>query len=286
MALKKRCGDRTVLRVGLTQLLLGLEPSSKAPGGRAAYATEVRTRLRDLADIGHEDESILERLLSKLTETERKSWRIYSFGGRDSTEHYGTWLQFQFESGVDKYAMGEREARDYIHRENSLASIRPSSRRASSRSPPRESRGRVFAVQEVSEQSKGSFKIKKQQSSSQAATGYKTKCSFCSGEHKTFKCSKWLEADVPKRLEMVKESHLCANCLGEGHKAEGCNRFGPCEIDGCTEKHNGKLDPSTAKKPSTGCMALAVGDANGFVVRGHRVTNSCDPGLSASPVQG
>ena len=127
-------------------------------------------------------------------------------------------------------------------------------------------------MQGVSEQSKGSFKKKKQQSSSQAATGYKTKCSFCSGEHKTFKCSKWLEADVPKRLEMVKKSHLCANCVGEGHKAEGCNRFEPCEIDGSTEKHNGKLHPSTAKKPSTGCMALAVGDANGFVVRGQRVS--------------
>ena len=36
LALKKRFGDQTVLRVGLTQLLLGLEPSSNAPEGRAA----------------------------------------------------------------------------------------------------------------------------------------------------------------------------------------------------------------------------------------------------------
>ena len=36
LTLKKRFGDRTVLRVGLTQLLLGLEPSSKASGGWAA----------------------------------------------------------------------------------------------------------------------------------------------------------------------------------------------------------------------------------------------------------
>ena len=176
MALKKKCGDRTILRVGLTALLLGLEPSSKVPGGRAAYAAEVRTRLQDLADIGHNDESILEKMLSKLTETERTSWRIYSFGGRDSTAQYGTWLQFQFEAGVDKYAMGEREAREFLHRENSLASIKPSSRRASSQSPPRESRGRVYAVQGISEQSKGNKK-KRQQSSSQAATGYKTRCS-------------------------------------------------------------------------------------------------------------
>jgi len=61
MALKKKCGDRTILRVGLTTLLLGLGPSCKAPGGRAAYAAEVRTRLQYLKDNGHDDKSILER---------------------------------------------------------------------------------------------------------------------------------------------------------------------------------------------------------------------------------
>ena len=125
-------------------------------------------------------------------------------------------------------------------------------------------------MQGVSEQPEGNKK--KKQSSSQATTDYKPKGSFCSGEHQTFKCSKWLQAGIPKRLDMVKETHLCANCLREGHKTDSCTRFVPSGIDGCAEMHNRKLHPSTAKKPSNVQVALAVGGANGFVVRGQRVS--------------
>ena len=274
MALKKKCGDRTILRISLTTLLLGLEPSAKAPGGRTGYAAEVKTRLRDLADIGCADGSILERLLSKLTETERLGWRMYSANGRDDIEHYGVWLQLQFEAGVDKYALGEREAREYLHRESSRASIKPSSRRTSSRSPERESRGRVYAVQGESEKPRGAPK-KKQQSSSQTSTEYKATCAFCAQGHLTFKCRKWVGASLPERWKMVRAAHLCANCLRPGHVAPKCDRFGPCKIDGCAEMHNRQLHPKATGEPSASSVtALAVGDANGFVMRGQKVTVS------------
>jgi hypothetical protein len=274
MALKKKCGDRTILRISLTTLLLGLEPSAKAPGGRNAYAAEVKTRLRDLADIGYEDGSILDRLLSKLTETERLNWRMYAANGRDGIEHYGPWLQLRFEAGVDKYAVAEREAREYLLRENSRASIKPTSRRTRSRSPDDESRGRVHVVQGVGEKN-GNAPGKVKRSSSQASTGGKIKCAFCSNGHKTFQCKKWKEATVPVRWTMVKESHVCANCLRHGHAAEKCDQFGPCNIDGCVEKHNRKLHaPAVQPSVTTGLTACAIGSSRGFVVRRQRPTVS------------
>ena len=112
-------------------------------------------------------------------------------------------------------------------------------------------------MQGVSEQPEGNKK--KKQSSSQATTDYKPKGSFCSGEHQTFKCSKWLQAGIPKRLDMVKETHLCANCLREGHKTDSCTRFVPSGIDGCAEMHNRKLHPSTAISRQTSRWPLQSG---------------------------
>ena len=80
MALKRKFGEKVVMRVGLTSLLLNLKPSAKAPRVRAAYASEVRTRLKDLYDIGQDDDTILEKLLSKLTEQDCMNWRMYQFG--------------------------------------------------------------------------------------------------------------------------------------------------------------------------------------------------------------
>ena len=266
LALKRKCGNRVVMRIGFTNLLTSLEPNAKAPGGWAAYAAEVKTRLKDLADIGENDESILDKLLKRLTERDRRDRRMIQLGVRPAfcgTERFGEWLQLQFDSAVDHYAQGEREAREYLHRENSRASIKPP-HGASSRSPRREKPDEAFVTQIQQGKRQGSFR--KNGGASQALARPKGPCVFCSEMHGNYECPKLKEADIGQRLKMVADKKLCDRCFNSDHKAENCGFNRECGIDGCKEKHSKRLHRKVSNSN------LVVDSAENYVARARRVS--------------
>ncbi|XP_055714352.1 uncharacterized protein LOC129808594 [Phlebotomus papatasi] len=71
------------------------------------------------------------------------------------------------------------------------------------------------------------------------------KCRICStGNHVEFQCSKLLEASPAERLELVKTSKLCFNCLRASHSVQSC-RSSTCRI--CYARHNTLLHESFNK---------------------------------------
>ncbi|XP_072403050.1 uncharacterized protein [Diabrotica undecimpunctata] len=71
-------------------------------------------------------------------------------------------------------------------------------------------------------------------------------CSSCNApNHKIYTCTKFLKLSVPERIDLVKKSNLCINCLNRGHQLNSCN-FGHCKK--CTVKHHSLLHDT---KPST-----------------------------------
>ncbi|XP_076384310.1 uncharacterized protein LOC143262388 [Megalopta genalis] len=64
-------------------------------------------------------------------------------------------------------------------------------------------------------------------------------CSFCKNEgHRTYQCPHFLDMNVEKRIEAVKNAKLCLNCLLPNHSAEKC-RLRKCQF--CNLKHNSRL---------------------------------------------
>ncbi|XP_055714325.1 uncharacterized protein LOC129808570 [Phlebotomus papatasi] len=71
------------------------------------------------------------------------------------------------------------------------------------------------------------------------------KCRICStGHHVEFQCSKLLEASPAERLELVKTSKLCFNCLRASHSVQSC-RSSTCRT--CYARHNTLLHESFNK---------------------------------------
>ncbi|XP_033222821.1 uncharacterized protein LOC117176677 [Belonocnema kinseyi] len=65
-------------------------------------------------------------------------------------------------------------------------------------------------------------------------TATSNKCPLCTEPHYLFKCSKFLALTVEERIKVVKDAHLCFNCL-RNHKARDC-KFGTCKK--CGKRHN------------------------------------------------
>ncbi|XP_076661069.1 uncharacterized protein LOC143364842 [Halictus rubicundus] len=64
-------------------------------------------------------------------------------------------------------------------------------------------------------------------------------CGICkSGSHAAFQCKSFLDASVEKRIELVRKSNLCYNCLKPGHSHNTC-RGGRCKK--CNLPHNTHL---------------------------------------------
>ena len=77
----------------------------------------------------------------------------------------------------------------------------------------------------------------------------KTQCVYCKGEHSPTICSE--VTNHQKRLEIVRKSNLCFNCLGN-HKISQCNSKFRCKH--CRHKHHTSLCKpidSDSPKPST-----------------------------------
>jgi hypothetical protein len=66
-----------------------------------------------------------------------------------------------------------------------------------------------------------------------------TTCRFCkSRDHVVYKCPKFAEADLKKRLACVKEHGLCFRCLAGKHLAKDCKVRFFCNVDKCGKRHH------------------------------------------------
>lgn len=60
-------------------------------------------------------------------------------------------------------------------------------------------------------------------------------CPSCKGTHQLFACQDFLQMAPPKRLQFLKASNLCINCLRHGHTVSRCMSRGCSK---CSKKHN------------------------------------------------
>jgi hypothetical protein len=78
-----------------------------------------------------------------------------------------------------------------------------------------------------------SRKRAQQESQHSGASSFHFKCAFCEGGHKSRECKAY--TDTESRLKVVKEKHLCFNCLGK-HPVAKCNSSKRCL--NCKRKHH------------------------------------------------
>lgn len=66
------------------------------------------------------------------------------------------------------------------------------------------------------------------------------KCELCERDHRTYQCSRLINATYEKRLELVHGKNLCENCLYP-HETEKCTSRYTCRA--CNDKHHTLLHP-------------------------------------------
>lgn len=64
-----------------------------------------------------------------------------------------------------------------------------------------------------------------------------TKCAFCNGIHRNFRCPDFLKLTPFERYERLYGTNLCFNCLQAGHSSKGCRSQACNKCDG-NKKHN------------------------------------------------
>lgn len=66
--------------------------------------------------------------------------------------------------------------------------------------------------------------------------GQNARCPCCTGVHRIYACDKFKELSVNDRLSIVRDTHLCFNCLSAYHTTKTCKSNGSCGE--CGLKHN------------------------------------------------
>lgn len=76
------------------------------------------------------------------------------------------------------------------------------------------------------------------------------KCSMCEkAGHFIYRCDTFLNQPVPARLEMVKQSQHCYNCLQKGHGIKACKNTGRCKE--CKGRHHTLLHETRGEKQTS-----------------------------------
>jgi len=64
-------------------------------------------------------------------------------------------------------------------------------------------------------------------------------CPCCDAHHNLYQCSQFKSLTVDKRHNVVRNHHLCFNCLGKGHSVDDCSSRYTCSE--CRRKHHSLL---------------------------------------------
>ncbi|XP_062711045.1 uncharacterized protein LOC134289057 [Aedes albopictus] len=84
----------------------------------------------------------------------------------------------------------------------------------------------------------------------------KDKCDFCQGTHRNYQCDAISSLPFEKRIEKVRTSGVCFNCLRKGHSARDCSSPKTCQK--CQKRHHTQLHNEELKqepKPSVSVPA-------------------------------
>ena len=68
-------------------------------------------------------------------------------------------------------------------------------------------------------------------------------CPSCSKPHVLSGCEDFKKKSYEERLQVMRQSHICYNCLIPGHYAKGCAMKRACVLPGCQRKHHTLLHP-------------------------------------------
>ena len=83
-----------------------------------------------------------------------------------------------------------------------------------------------------------------------------SRCSFCSKDHQSELCPKWLDTDLNARVQEVKRLRLCFKCLEGQHISWNCPmappRCGQCGDTHLTILHQGRSEANREQQRSSG----------------------------------
>lgn len=84
------------------------------------------------------------------------------------------------------------------------------------------------------------FRVSKRPFNSKALTSLSENpsniCTYCSGDHRLFKCNQFLNLAVKKRFNFVKAKNLCINCFSSAHLVNSCKSTNKCRK--CSRHHH------------------------------------------------
>ena len=106
-------------------------------------------------------------------------------------------------------------------------------------------------------------------------------CLLCSQQHSLFGCQAFKDASVDEQLAVVKQNHLCFNCLKGGHRANACNLNRVCTVPGYGRKHT-KFLHRVSSSPATNLLPNASEDQSGQASRSGYVEMSEATGCSVT----
>ena len=98
-------------------------------------------------------------------------------------------------------------------------------------------------------------------------------CLVCGSDHRLWHCVRFKQMSVVARQDLVKQKHLCLNCMGSGHGVRECRSKFSCKI--CGKKHHTMLHGESNSSP-----AHSAGHQGGSSVGG---ATSATTGSVASP---
>lgn len=82
-------------------------------------------------------------------------------------------------------------------------------------------------------------------------------CRICKTNHQLYNCPEFLNMSINGRKEFVDQSHICSNCLKQGHTPKDCFT-GPCPTCKDGTKHNSLLCPKYRRDKQTKAINQAI----------------------------
>jgi hypothetical protein len=232
---KNRFGDDYVIaKAWINKIVDG--PPVKPNSGEAIqeFTDDVRGCMETLKSMKRlqevESQDRMVSIMLRLPMYLQSRWRKEAYRTRQRKDRYPSFLEF-----VEWLEMVAGEANDPVFGACSRADKTPTPKLRDSKG------GQKKPVSSFNVQASGKpdVKVETKFKSDFSKSQKLTKCRVCEGGHNTSGCESFKKFDVKKRLEVIKDSKLCFNCLDfANHSYRQCRRPSQCKHDGCTFKHS------------------------------------------------